>query len=234
MREKKTFITLVLELLGLPINYEWVINTPSGGFHILFLANTHQFDTADNLTKSFTPNVKSYERFFFYDQPYDVFSHIELRWDKHLVLPPSQNEYGEIYQFYSNKIPKNSPLEITLDSLTNLLNEICYDEYDYSGKSGYNLHLSSYYDDNDADEVLKAYSYGEFLDFSPVYFKKGVKLNDDNNGDEYNDDLDYCQDDHNDYERDTFDALTDGQYGDYDDWRENGGDFDSLRDRLGF
>lgn len=41
-------------------------------------------------------------------------------------------------------------------------------------------------------------------------------------------------DDYHDYERDTFDALTDGQYGDYDDFRENGGDMDSLRDALGF
>jgi len=40
--------------------------------------------------------------------------------------------------------------------------------------------------------------------------------------------------DYHDYERDTFDALTDGQYGDYDDFRENGGDMDRLRDALGF
>lgn len=33
---------------------------------------------------------------------------------------------------------------------------------------------------------------------------------------------------------DTFDALTDGQYGDYDDFIENGGDMDSLMDALGF
>jgi hypothetical protein len=37
-----------------------------------------------------------------------------------------------------------------------------------------------------------------------------------------------------DYERDTFYALTDGQYGDYDDFRENGGDMGRLRDALGF
>ena len=40
-------------------------------------------------------------------------------------------------------------------------------------------------------------------------------------------------DDNNDYERDTFYALTDGQNGDYEDWQENGGDLDSLRDDLG-
>ena len=35
------------------------------------------------------------------------------------------------------------------------------------------------------------------------------------------------------YDEQTFYALTDGQYGDYDDWKEAGGDIDSLRDGLG-
>lgn len=35
------------------------------------------------------------------------------------------------------------------------------------------------------------------------------------------------------YDEQTFDALTDGQYGDYDDWKESGGDIDSLRDGIG-
>lgn len=37
--------------------------------------------------------------------------------------------------------------------------------------------------------------------------------------------------DSNDSDRDTFDALTDGQYGDYDDW---GGGWDNLRDSMGY
>lgn len=52
------------------------------------------------------------------------------------------------------------------------------------------------------------------------------------------DDYDYglgrSYDDDNDYERETFYALTDGQYGDYDEWRENGGDMDGLMDSLGY
>jgi len=35
------------------------------------------------------------------------------------------------------------------------------------------------------------------------------------------------------YDEQTFDALTDGQYGDYDDWKESGGDIDSFRDGIG-
>lgn len=52
----------------------------------------------------------------------------------------------------------------------------------------------------------------------------------------YDEDYDYSYDsyDDNDYERDTFYALTDGQYGDYDEFRENGGDLDSLMDALGY
>ena len=41
-------------------------------------------------------------------------------------------------------------------------------------------------------------------------------------------------DDDNDYERDTFYALADGRYGDYDEWRENGGSIDGLMDALGY
>jgi len=37
-----------------------------------------------------------------------------------------------------------------------------------------------------------------------------------------------------DYSSETFNALTDGQYGDYEDFREDGGNFDDLMDRIGF
>ena len=52
----------------------------------------------------------------------------------------------------------------------------------------------------------------------------------------YDEDYDYGYDsyDDNDYERDTFYALTDGIYGDYDEFRENGGSIDSLMDALGY
>lgn len=59
-----------------------------------------------------------------------------------------------------------------------------------------------------------------------------------NNVDNFDEDFESfdscCYEDDNDYERDTFDALTDGMYGDYDEWRERGGDIDSLMDSLGY
>lgn len=44
----------------------------------------------------------------------------------------------------------------------------------------------------------------------------------------------YYNDVDDDKERDTFYALTDGMCGDYDEWKENGGDVDTLMDSLGY
>lgn len=54
-------------------------------------------------------------------------------------------------------------------------------------------------------------------------------VEDDDYDDGYQDSGDYYSRD--DADRDTFDALTDGQYGDYDDFN---GNFDSLRDAMGY
>lgn len=50
----------------------------------------------------------------------------------------------------------------------------------------------------------------------------------------YDDPYDNDPYDEYDWEAEEFDFLTDGQYGDYDDFRESGGDMDYLRDVLGF
>lgn len=68
-----------------------------------------------------------------------------------------------------------------------------------------------------------------------------------NNSNMYNEEYDFEEDyyeendyvgrpyyDEPDYERDTFYALTDGMYGDYEDFCGYGGDFDSLMDGLGY
>jgi hypothetical protein len=55
-----------------------------------------------------------------------------------------------------------------------------------------------------------------------------------NEQDEDYEEDDYYERDDRDYERDNFDALTDGQYGSYDDFIDNGGDMDNLNDALGY
>ncbi|MGI6310587.1 MAG: hypothetical protein ACOXZU_03515 [Bacteroidales bacterium] len=50
----------------------------------------------------------------------------------------------------------------------------------------------------------------------------------------YDDPCDNDSYDEYDWETEEFDFLTDGQYGDYDDFRESGGDMDYLRDVLGY
>lgn len=56
------------------------------------------------------------------------------------------------------------------------------------------------------------------------------------NNDEFDDEDYIVYDDYDaeDNDRDLFYTLIDGQYGDYDEWRRNGGDIDSLMDRLGY
>ena len=84
----------------------------------------------------------------------------------------------------------------------------------------------------------------DFLLAVEINYIKGVVLNKREKWKDYkkwledkrnnDDDNDYDYDDDYDYQKGTFDALTDGQYGDYDDWREEGGDIGSLKDGLGF
>lgn len=164
-----------LELLGLPANYEWVVRTPSGGFHIIFYAPYHQFPIEDNKTKAFTPN----SGLCYNSNPCDnFFRHLELRYDKHLVLPPSCREDGKEYEFYFVDTPKSLPKEISNNNLKNLLDKFCFTKYDATNDliGAYNDYLSHAFeaviDKSDHWEYYIEYTEDEFLDFSPVYFKK--------------------------------------------------------------
>lgn len=185
--KRNQLIALSLKLLGLPNSYEWVILTPNGGYHIIIFANNYSIPVKQGLTRAFTPNIKYYHYCDEYHISMYHFRRIELRWDKHLVLPPSkietiihqetnersfQTPFTQInkYEFYSKSVPKELPHEIKENSLQNLLIEMCYDEYEHNKKKGFNLHLSDYYD-KDNKEGIMYYTEGEFLDLSPVYFE---------------------------------------------------------------
>jgi len=169
-----------LELLELPLDYEWVVKTPSGGFHIIFYAPYHHFPIKDNKTKAFTPNSNlCYNN----NKCDNFFKHLELRYDKHLVLPPSYREDGKKYKFYFVDAPKKLPKEISNENLKNLLDKFCFTQYDTTNhlKGAYNDYLSHAFEevknkDSEYWGYYLEYTEDEFLDFSPVYFKED-KLN---------------------------------------------------------
>ena len=147
----------ILNLLNLPKDYEWVVRTPSNGFHIIFYCENHKFevpvnpisDFKEKKTKAFKPNRTTLKR-------YPHLGHFELRWDLHLVLPPSENELREKYSFLnSRKIPNSKPNRILIDDLYELIKEKCF-ETDYNRK-GYNLFLDEYHQNHsyiDYSEIL--------------------------------------------------------------------------------
>lgn len=72
-------------------------------------------------------------------------------------------------------------------------------------------------------------------DNSDLFIEKELNIDDLYEYNEVNDDYedDPTYEDNTDYERDTFYTLTNRQYGSYEDWKENGGDIDSLKDIFG-
>ena len=151
---------LIIEILNhlhLPKDYEWVVKTPSNGYHIIFYCENHEYevpinpisDFKEKKTKAFKPNRITLERF-----PH--LGRFELRWDLHLVLPPSENEYGDKYSFLnSTKIPNSKPNFILIDNLYELIKEKCF-EIDCD-KKGYNLFLDEYHKNHsyiDYNEII--------------------------------------------------------------------------------
>lgn len=83
-------------------------------------------------------------------------------------------------------------------------------------------------------EIKKRFEQRDELKEEEYFIGTPFIIEEDNNEnyDEVNEQ--YSSEDNNyDYERDSFYALTDGQYGDYEDWQENDGNWDNLRDDLG-
>lgn len=145
----------MLESLGLPENYSWVVITPSGGAHVIFHSPQHMFrvvknpvsDYGENKTKAIKPNLKILNH-------YPKLGHFELRWDLHLVLPPSINKDSIKYEFW-NEPPKDDPLSITSQDLNKFFVDFCFDED--GNKKGYNLRLNEYHLSHN------------FLDYTPVF-----------------------------------------------------------------
>ena len=124
-----------------------VIKTPSNGFHIIFYCDDHKYNVSLNpisefkekKIKAFKPNKDTLDLF-----PY--LGHFELRWDLHLVLPPSKDREGNKYIFNNTRsFPLGKPKKIELDNLYKLIREKCYDVDLKSNRKGYNLFLDEYH-----------------------------------------------------------------------------------------
>lgn len=137
----------VLSILSLPENYEWVVKTPSNGFHLIFFSAKHNYDCLINSlsehnefkTKAFKPNLKTLKQF-----PH--LGHFELRWDLHLVLPPSTDKEKVNYKFFNQStFPKNIPSHVDIDKVYKLVELKCLDYDKENKRRGYNLYLEKYH-----------------------------------------------------------------------------------------
>lgn len=144
------------------------------------------------------------------------------------------------------KYMKEREIEFPIDSSNDnpLIKSLCDSEDEWNFDRLYEKYLSKEFLDNDlpfpCEETLPVIiELINFIRSNSKLFVLEEEYNEEFDHYDYNDSYDYYDEpdykyDARDYARDTFDALTDGQYGFYDDWREAGGDIDSLRDGLGY
>jgi len=97
------FLELALITLGLPSNYEWVIQTGSkNGFHIIVKVDKFSFLDERKVVTTFPPK----------DDYKHLFEKVEILWNTNSVLPPSIHNSGQTYEFINCKIPSNPPMDL--------------------------------------------------------------------------------------------------------------------------
>ena len=108
-----SFIKKILNILGLPENYEWVIESGSkNGFHIYYRG--HYIEECDDgdVVSTFPPK-QEFEKYV---------DKIEFLWRTHSVLPPSVHGAGNKYSFVNVNFPKKKPVFIDDKIIYNFIN----------------------------------------------------------------------------------------------------------------
>lgn len=115
--DKYDVVKLILEKLGLPEKYCWVIQSGSGvGFHIYFTAS-------DDEMLSLKLGDKGVYKYVLKEK--GLCGHIELRWrDCQTTLPPSNHESGGIYSFFYNE-PIEKPAVLETEKIVDMIVELC-------------------------------------------------------------------------------------------------------------
>ena len=107
-----TILPIFLSQLGLPRNYEWVIQTGSrNGFHIYVYCKKFEYLEENTGVCTYPPNEGNRL----------IFEKVELLWRSHSILPPSLHISSFHYRFLNCKVPQKAPLSITQDDMESFI-----------------------------------------------------------------------------------------------------------------
>lgn len=129
---KYRFLGKLLEDLGLPVDYEWLVLSGSGnGCHIIFRND----DIPEMILENYSFQPGSFSEGYLVHR-YCAFERLEISWNYFLVLPPSCSALKpnkESYGFWNwGVLPQKGPSYISNESLANMLFKWCAYDQSYS------------------------------------------------------------------------------------------------------
>ena len=186
---KYRFIGQILEQLGLPSNYEWLVLSGSGnGCHIIFQSDDISGMEIGNysfLPGSFDDGYISYG--------YSAFERMEISWSFFLVLPPSYSlsePSNQSYGFWNwDVLPFNKPILVSNEKIANMLFKWCGNDqelnYRFNGNDcrlfcrecilGYDRYQSYSISYNDCKGLLMSCDEGK--NFFALVHKPSIDIN---------------------------------------------------------
>ncbi len=130
-----TFLKNVLIHLGLPQDYEWVVESGSkNGYHIYFRGQKNDGCEEDDVVSTFPPK-QEYEKYL---------DKVEFLWETHTVLPPSAHGSGNVYSFVNGGFPSKLPLWIDSNTIYSFIEKyLDFKEISFGGPYGEEMALVS-------------------------------------------------------------------------------------------
>lgn len=208
------------------------------------------FNKTDGLAihlNQYLPNYEDLKRFFDYLQlDYSSFVPFSMRISENKYFEHPEKEK---IKYIPTSFDLNFGLKTNFQNLY-ILVEILSNfglEYIYYNNENYNyITVGGYKYEKEHNPLSKKIEVTEFLNtpfyYSTIYFASKffnkseqyiLKYIDFDFDKEYNDSFAERDNDYDDYERDYFNTMTDGQSGDYEDWQDSGNNFDDLSDNMG-